>query len=88
MLTVGIEPTVSPLSGECFTVKLRQHLERKTGITGDRTRVSELTVRCSATKPYSRMESEGQDSNLQPHGPKPCALRKLSYPQINDPDGT
>ncbi len=44
------------------------------------TRIDETRIvsRCSSIS-IRRKKSEWQESNLRPHGPKPCALRRLSY---------
>ncbi len=40
-----------------------------------------LEIRCSIQLSYGRKSKKSgrEDSNLRPHGPKPCALTGLSY---------
>ena len=86
--SAGLEPATLALTGRCSgLLELRSHMVSRAGLEPARFSVVGLRPTAIAAMPPADKWSGWRDSNSRPSGPRPDALRKLSYaPKIGAPD--
>ena len=86
--SAGLEPATLALTGRCSgQLELRSHMVSRAGLEPARFSVVGLRPTAIAAMPPADNWSGWRDSNSRPSGPRPDALRKLSYaPKIGAPD--
>ena len=86
--SAGLEPATLALTGRCSgLLELRSHMVSRAGLEPARFSVVGLRPTAIAAMPPADKWSGWRDSNSRPSGPRPDALRKLSYaPKNGAPD--
>ena len=78
--SAGLEPATLALTGRCSgQLELRSHMVSRAGLEPARFSVVGLRPTAIAAMPPADKWSGWRDSNSRPSGPRPDALRKLSY---------
>ena len=78
--SAGLEPAPIALTGRCSgRLELRSHMVSRAGLEPARFSVVGLRPTAIAAMPPADNWSGWRDSNSRPSGPRPDALRKLSY---------
>ena len=78
--SAGLEPATLALTGRCSgLLELRSHMVSRAGLEPARFSVVGLRPTAIAAMPPADKWSGWRDSNSRPSGPRPDALRKLSY---------
>ena len=81
--SAGLEPATLALTGRCSgLLELRSHMVSRAGLEPARFSVVGLRPTAIAAMPPADKWSGWRDSNPRPSGPRPDALRKLSYAPI------
>ncbi len=78
--SAGLEPATLAVTGRCSgLLELRSHMVSRAGLEPARFSVVGLRPTAIAAMPPADKWSGWRDSNSRPSGPRPDALRKLSY---------